>query len=384
MKTSAKHLLLLALMGLLLAPLLTSCGTDDESDAMPASNSQEDFEEFLLDEMDFQEIPAMAILVFKDDQVLYEKYLGQSNREQSTALATNDLFLMASISKTITATALMQLYDQGLFELDDPINDYLDFEVNVPGETTAITFRMLLTHTSGIADGSALDDQYFYGEDSPLALATFLEGYLVPGGTYYNASENFYDFEPGTEHEYSNEGSALIGVLVEELSGTNFNSYCKQNIFQPLGMNNTFWRLDEINQTIVTPYDYDGQWTKHEHYTFTDYPNGGLRSTVRDMHQLATAMLQGGQANGHQLLQASTVDRMLRPQISDIDNQVGLHYFVMNQANNLWGHDGGEQGVATIMGWNKETGTGAIILTNQGEADLDNVLTQAYLFGQAQ
>jgi len=72
---------------------------------------------------------------------------------------------------------------------------------------------MHLTHSSGIADGSALDDQYYYGEDSPVELGFFLENYLVSGGDFYNASENFYNFEPGTKHEYSNIGNALIRTI---------------------------------------------------------------------------------------------------------------------------------------------------------------------------
>jgi len=207
--------------------------------------------------MKYQDIPAMSVLLFREGNILYEEYFGKSNLQNNITLASNHLFLMASISKVVTATALLQLYDDGLFNLDDNINDYLSFEVNVPGQSVDITFRMLLTHTSGIEDGSALDDQYYYGEDSPISLAFFLENYLVAGGAFYNANENFYGFEPGTRHRYSNIGNALIGLLVEQISGIDFNTYCKQNIFNPLEMSNTFWRLDEISQTIVTPYDYE-------------------------------------------------------------------------------------------------------------------------------
>ena len=168
----------------------------------------------------------------------------------------------------------------------DPINDYLDFGVSVPGYSESISFKMLLTHTSGIADGSALDDQYYYGEDSPVSLDYFLRNYLVPGGEYYNASENFHDFEPGTSHEYSNEGSALIAVLVEQITGVSFVTYCRENIFNPLDMSNTFWRLGNATGTIVQPYDYvSGSNKEIQHYTFTDYPNGGLRSTAKDLHK---------------------------------------------------------------------------------------------------
>ncbi len=345
-------------------------------------NNAEDLKSYLQTEMEDQNIPAMSVLVFDKNEITYEEYFGKSNIEQNIALEKNHLFLLASVSKTISATALLQLYEKGLFSLDDKINDYLSFEVKVPDYTTDITFRMLLTHTSAIADGSALDDQYYYGEDSPVELSYFLENYLVPGGEFYNASENFHDFEPGTEHEYSNEGSALLAVLVEEISGMDFNSYCKQNIFNPLGMTNTSWRLDEINQTIVQPYNFSGgEYEPIQHYTFTDYPNGGLRSNANDMFKFLSAFVLNGNSNNYQLLKEITINEIITPQIPDIDAEVGLHMFLMNSDNNLWGHDGGEQGVATIMVFNPVTKIGAIILTNQGEANLDDIILEVYKFG---
>ena len=374
------HKVIYGALALLAITLVTACQTDN----LDIQNT-EDLHEFLLDEMDYQQIPALSVLIFNGDAILHEEYLGRPDIAQNTNLGMNDLFLLASVSKMVTATALLQLYDDGAFELDDNINDHLPFSVSVPNENVPITFRMLLTHTSGIADGPALDDQYYYGEDSPIALDFFLENYLVPGGQFYSASDNFYGFTPGTQHEYSNEGSALIAVLVEQIANQDFNAYCKQHIFQPLGMNNTFWRLDESiqsNNTIVRPYDLSGnQLEPIQHYTFTDYPNGGLRSTARDMHRFLSAFVQGGMSNNHQLLKAATVNSMLSPQIADIDDQVGLHAFVMNESKNLWGHDGGEQGVSTIVAFNRETKVGAIVFSNQGDADLDEILVEAYRLG---
>lgn len=345
-------------------------------------NNAKDFEKYLENEMKDQNIPALSALIFKGETILFEENYGQANIEDNINLASTHPFLLASISKTVTAVALLQLYEDGLFSLDDPINDYLSFAVNGPEETTPITFKMLLTHTSGIADGSALDGQYYYGEDSPVELGYFLENYLVPGGEFYNATENYHDFEPGTDVEYSNVGNALIGVLVEEISGMNFNTYCKEKIFTPLGMTHTSWRLDEIAGTIVMPYNYSGgNYEAIGHYTFTDYPNGGLRSTANDMFKFLSAIAQNGSYGGVELLNASTVNAMTSLQIPDLDDETGLHFFIMNKENELWGHDGGEQGVATIMAYNKSTKVGAIILTNQGEANLDKILEEAYLLG---
>lgn len=344
-----------------------------------------EFEEFLEDELEDQQIPAMSVLIFERDDILYEKYLGKSNLQEEQHLANDHLFLLASISKVVTATALLQLYEQGLFSLDDNVNNYLPFQLAIPNQNTSVSFRMLLTHTSAIADGSALDNQYYYGQDSPTPLGDFLEQYLTPGEPYYDAMDNFHDFQPGTQHEYSNEGSALLGVLVEQISGMNFNAYCKAHIFQPLGMEHSFWRLDESflsNLPIVQPYRLaNSQLEALQHYTFTDYPNGGLRSTGRDLHTFLSAFVQDGMANNYQLLAATTILSMITPQIPSIDNQVGLHLFQMDTSHNLWGHDGGEEGVATIMAFNPSTKVGAIILTNQGDVDLDEILVEAYKLG---
>jgi CubicO group peptidase (beta-lactamase class C family) len=357
---------------------LTTC-----RDEAPTIANAEEFDAFVQKEMEEQDIPALSVLVFRENEVLHERYFGKADLSQGPALADNHLFLLASVSKVVTAVALLQLYDQGHFQLDDKINDYLPFAVTVPGENKDITFRMLLTHTSGIADGSALDDQYYYGQDSPVALADFMENYLAPNGQFYNVNENFHDFEPGTQHEYANAGSALIGVLVETISGMEFNAYCKANIFAPLGMGDTFWRLDEINQPIARPYDLiNGNLQAIEHYTFTDYPNGGLRSTGRDLYKLLHALSQGGISGGVQLLKPGTVEAMLTPQIPAIEEGVGLHLFLMDASFGLWGHDGGEQGVSTIMAFNPVDKTGAIILSNLGDAELDEMLRQAYLLGK--
>ncbi len=347
----------------------------------PSIETKTEYKEYLLDEIDAQNIPALASLIFAKDKILHEVYLGKSNIDQGISLESNHVFLLASISKVITATALLQLYEDGLFALDDKINDYLDFNVSVPNYTQNITFRMLLTHTSGIADGDELDNHYYENMDSPISLKTYLKNYLTPQGSYYNASQNFHDFEPGSVSEYSNTGNALIGLLVEEISGMGFNQYCKQKIFLPLEMNNTYWKLDEINGTIVQPYNFSGgNYTALEHYTNTDYPNGGLRSSAQDLFKLLSTFCLKGKYNNFELLSAETIDKMTTLQIPELSNDMGLHLFILNAENDLWGHDGGEKGVATIMAYNKTTKVGAIILTNQGEADLDEILEVSYKF----
>ncbi len=342
------------------------------------AQSPDAFTTNLLREMERQHIPALSVLVFKGDTILFEATLGQANIEQNIPLTADQPFLLASISKTVTATALMQLYDAGKFALDDPINAYLPFAVHLPDRPDEITFRMLLTHTAAIADGPALDAQYYTGRDSPVALGRYLQSYLTPNGQYYDADANFYDYAPGKDYTYSNTGYALIGFLVARISGQDFASYTARTIFRPLGMDNTAWHLRDISDPMVLPYAYNqGRYSAITPYSFTDYPNGGLRSTARDMHRFLAALIGG------RLLSAATGGQMTTPQIPRLDPDVGLGLFLMNRHLGLWGHDGGEQGAATIMAFNPQSGIGAIILANQGMAELDGLLAKAYRFGQA-
>ena len=170
--------------------------------------------------------------------------------------------------------------------------------------------------------------------------------------------------------------------MVEEISGIDFNEYYKKHIFSPLGMRHTAWHLSDINDFIVQPYDYiNGRYESVEHYTFTDYPNGGLRSTAADMFQFLSAFVRNGKVKNYQLLKPKTIQAMTSLQIPNISEDMGLHLFLIDEQDNLWGHDGGEQGVATILAFNPKTKIGAIILCNQGEADLEDLLIEAYNVG---
>lgn len=360
--------------------ILLGCNRDQSID--PADVAE--FEAYLGDEMEAQHISAMSVTLFRGNSLLYEGYRGLADRENRTALNAQHIFLLASVSKTITATALMQLSERGNFSLDNPINDYLPFVVKHPDSDRPITFFDLLTHTSGIADGDALDDQYYYGTDSPVDLGEFMQDYLTPAGKYYDEKGNFTKSAPAEGYEYSNAASALMGYLVTRISGVDFNAYCKQNIFQPLGMTNTFWHLNETDTNrIVRPYDYKrGEYLPLQHYTFTDYPNGGLRSNGLDLMRFFMAFANGGLYNTTRLLRTETVAQMLKTQVPDLDKSQGLSFYLIHESEGLWGHSGGEEGVSTLVAFNPADQTGAIILTNGQDSDLDDIVVSAYRMAQ--
>lgn len=361
-------------------------GGDDGGDDGGGDDTNQDkqaFDDFITSQMSSQRLPAVGAIIFKDGQILHEGYYGKSNVEQNLPLEEDHLFLIASISKTVTGVALLRLYDEGRFDLDDPINDYLSFPVVNPNSSTPITFRMMLTHTSSIVDGDNLYDNYTFGGDTPLELQAFMESYLKVDGSRYDADANFAEAAPGTEFNYSNAGSALIGVLVEEISGVSFVDYTRDNIFTPLGMLSTSWRLDEITSTIVQPYEVEnGNFVKIDHYTFPDYPNGGLRTTPREMANFTAAIANGGTFNGYQLLKASTVEAMLTKQVPNLDGTMGLHMFLQNESLGLWGHNGGEQGTSTEMAFDPVTKIGVLVFTNMSDADLTEIYKKAFELGK--
>jgi CubicO group peptidase (beta-lactamase class C family) len=316
--------------------------------------------------------------------------------------------MLSSLTKTITATALMQLYDDGLFGLHDPVNNYLNFFVVHPKyHNTDITFHMLLTHTSGIQDNFAV--MPYYQGDSPIPLGQYLEDYLTPGGIYYDPNANFTAFEPGRSYSYSNIGLALVGCLVETISGIELEEYCQQNIFPLLAMDESSYFLKNLDQDhIAMPYKWNGSgYDPYGHYGYSDYPSGQLRTSATQlMNFLSTFMEnrypdrlpysgggQGGSSQGKmngysppgnfekvvnppkrstRILKSETVKMMLTPQIPSINPNMGLVWNFSNYGGYAWvGINGGDKGVATTMWYYQEEDIGIVGLTNGESAFYD-------------
>jgi CubicO group peptidase (beta-lactamase class C family) len=275
------------------------------------------------------------------------------------------MFMLASISKTVTATALMQVWELGNIDLDADVNEVLPFPVRNPAyPSRPITAHQLLTHTSGIRDNwSELLPLYVQG-DSPIALATFLERYLVPGGRYYSAKKNYTGWAAGNDYLYSNVGAALVGYLVEEVTGIDFARWCERRIFQPLGMDNTGWHLRGLDRDkVARPYRRlrDGGWKSYGLYGYPDYPDGALRTTARSLARFLAAYSRGGGP----ILKSTTVDLMLSDQKVPGPWQGLVWYRTPGPGGRpLVGHGGGDRGVTTEMWFRRSDGAGAVVLAN--------------------
>lgn len=327
-------------------------------------------------QMEAASIPGLGAALVSQGEVVWSKGYGLRSVSPSRPALADTPFMLASVSKTVTATAVMQLVEDGVLALDDDIDDILGFPVDnprVPGDEV-ITVRHLLTHTSGLADDDFVyggypgepDSLYVLG-DSPIALGTFLEGYYVPGGDWYDADTNFTPNAPGTSYLYSNVATALLGHLVEASTGTPLDDWCDANIFAPLAMANTGWHLADFSASAVAmPYEsFGGAFYEYGQYGYPDYPNGQLRSSAADLARYLAAYANGGALGPVRILEESTVDAMLTVQFPSVDPTQGLSWYYETIAGrDVVGHNGGDYGVTTDMFFDPATGDGAIVLVN--------------------
>tara|TARA_Y100001970_G_scaffold34881_1_gene43140 strand:+ start:12575 stop:14095 length:1521 start_codon:yes stop_codon:yes gene_type:complete len=377
--------------------------------------------EFINLTMNTHLIPGLSISIVKNDSIVWEKYFGYANIDENIFVDENTMFILSSISKTITATALMQLFEDDLFMLDDDIDDYLPFAVDHPDYPLApITFKMLLSHTSGIRDNWGV--MPYYDGDSTLELNYYLNQYFTSGGEFYSSNLNFTNSMPGTNYNYSNIATALIGLLVEEISNQAFNEYCNENIFQPLEMDDAFWFLSEIENLdyIALPYqftsgggdscfeigcgiyddnnscfcdfacidygdccfDYDDVCGEdgigsspdnlivYENYGYSDYPSGQLRTTSNNLAKFMSAYINGGFYNGVTILESETIELIKTIHYPNANLNQGLTwYYKNNNGRTLFGHNGGDIGSLTEMFISFSDNLGVVLLANTNNYD---------------
>jgi len=319
------------------------------------------------------QMPGLACLAVKNDSVVYLGLRGYANRNEKKKFTNQTRMLIASTSKTITLTAIMQLYEKGLINLDSDINLYLPFQVRNPHYSDyPITVRMLLTHTSSISDEGYMPSIYYlFGYvDYPETLMSFEENYLTSTGKNYT-KKNFTENKPGELYDYSNVGAALIACLVEHVTNSNFNDYCKTNIFEPLGMDKTTWFYSETPKNeLAIPYADNNIFNPSKPFcTYPTYPDGHLITTIEDLSRFMRAFIMNGQYNDFQLLLPQTIDTILHENISISAGKQGLIFYEHKIGQfEVWGHNGGDPGVSTEMYFDREKRVGYIMFNNRTEA----------------
>lgn len=319
-------------------------------------------------------VPGLSAVIVKNGRVACTAVAGVADVEENRPVSPETVFVWASVSKTVTATAVMKLVDDGAIELHDDINDYLPFVVRNPAcPDEPITFLQLLTHTSSILEDEfqgIYPDLYVQG-DSPIALEEFLRDYLVPSGAYYDPDENFTESCPGKVVSYTNVGVGLLGYLVEAVTGTSLETFTRDHIFTPLEMNEAAWRLSELNlEHVAMPYSGKGRsrspFVPVGHFGFPTFPDGLLRTSAPQLARFLLMFMEFGELEGARVLSHAAVEEMRRVQFPDLDDTQGLiwYYERYGPRRGLVGHTGSDPGTSSMMFFDPEEGDGVLLVAN--------------------
>jgi CubicO group peptidase (beta-lactamase class C family) len=319
--------------------------------------------------------PGMSACLIHNTTVIWKKGYGFSDIEAHKLATDQTIYIVASVTKTITSTALMQLYDQGFFQLDDDVNMYLPFNLRNPNfPNDPITIRMILSHSSSFTTDPLSYHWFNYSNPPPIPgyPGNWLEEYLLPDGAYYTPEIWDTTHPPGTYMQYANINFDLVAYLVQLFSGQPFHEYCNDHIFTPLGMTRTGFRLPDLPiDNVAFPYLYQNRtYEKLPHYQLIHYPIGGLMTTVDDLSCFLIAHMNHGVYNGTRILQNETVTLMhtIQPPGNIYYNfHYGLGWMIVKnplRRNDYIGHSGDIPGVHTCMFMDPSDNTGIICFFN--------------------
>lgn len=239
-------------------------------------------------------IPGLALAVLRDGKPVKMKAYGLANVEYDVPTRTNTPFLLASMTKSFTATCILMLVEEGKVKLDAPIATYLS---DTPEGWKDITVRNLLSHTAGLKDRF---------EEVPFDVSKWKVNYTEQA--MYDASRKTApDFKPGEHFQYSDQGFFLLGMIVENVGGMPYPEFLKKRIFDPLGMKDTSTvRLSKIVKGMAAGYAWQMGQLYHNGRR-TDYgmaSHFGMISTVEDLAKWDAALY------GEKLLKRSSFDAM--------------------------------------------------------------------------
>ncbi|HEU4946117.1 MAG TPA: serine hydrolase domain-containing protein [Kribbella sp.] len=288
-----------------------------------------------------------------------------------TPIDQDTVFRIGSITKTFTAIAVMQLWEQGLVDLDAPANDYLRGYSLVPAKAgfRPATLRHLLTHTAGVRAVRRPSDLLH----PTLGWGARVGGPAVSLAEYYRGGLRV-DFEPGSRWAYSNHGFATLGQIVEDVSGTPLVRYLRERVFGPLGMESTdLVRSERVRPRLATGYALSSGGLKAvADREIVVAGAGSVYSTTSDMARYVSALLGGG-ANEHgSVLRPETLALMFEPHyrpdprvpgmgLAFLRDEVGGHRTV--------GHDGVWKGFLSDMTLAPDDGIGVLAFANTGGFD---------------
>ncbi len=329
--------------------------------------------------VDKGQVPGMVALVARHNKIVYHKAFGLADNASGRVLKRDDIFRIASQTKAITATAVMMLWEEGKFGLDDPISNFIPefknpqvlktFQYRDTTYTTEpakgeITIRQLLTHTSGLGYGVIDGDERFKMIYQKAGVTDLFTTENIPiGESVKKLAKLPLHHQPGEKFTYG-EGLDVLGYLIEVVSGMTFDAFLKKRLFEPLGMRDTWFYLpdDKASRLVSVQWPDQGKWARYP-VTFydTEYPvkgakrffsgGAGLSSTVQDYANFLQMYLNGGEMNGVRILSRTTVQAIMGNQTKDLMGDPGSGYGLAFGMLNQQGQDQGGKGSVGTFSW---------------------------------
>ena len=336
-------------------------------------------------------IKGYGVAIITKDSTLFSKGYGFSDVENELPFTQNSVQNIASVSKTFIGIALMKAQEMGKLNLDDPISDYLDYEIINPHyPETPIRIRHLATHTGTILDTDLYDEQSYYvlssedlklpvvksiGEDfknpeTKVSMGAYLKNFLSSDGIWYK-KKNFLKKKPGTQYKYSNVGATLAAHVLEKATGVPYHEFTRTYVFEPLQMNATGWSFETIDASERTKL-YTEKGEVIPNYSLVTYPDGGV-STNLDNFGLYLQELMLGYIGEGTLLTSASYKELYTQQLpakempkdpNRYDDEFNSGIFMAFTPVGWIGHTGGDPGVSTFMFFDPKTGLGHIVMLN--------------------
>lgn len=328
------------------------------------------FEEALKKRMENEHIPGVAIAVSQDDKIIYQKGFGMRDIVSQASVTPKTIFGTASVSKSFTALAIMQLVDSGKLALTDSVSTYLPtFHINGIEPIEQVTIHHLLTHTTGLAPIERHEEFNYFNEHL----------------AYLREQNHDLLGKPGEFFSYSNDAFLLLGAIIEKVTGRLFRRYVTEEILYPLHMYRSTFSIEELQKLchVTVPYVFDKNSGEHEKQGWPRLGNyevgGGIRSTVLDLMEYGRLYLNNGRVGESQLISENLLKKIYQPHVKvDKDSFYGYAFKVTPYHGiTLVEHSGGQPGVASNFGFLPEKNIAVAVLTNVSGAAAGDIWLEA-------
>jgi len=313
-------------------------------------------EEISQDLFESKGFPGMAVAVAQGHELLWSTELGYANIEDSVKIDVNrSLFRIGSVSKTLTAVGLMQLYQQGKIDLDAEIQKYVP---TFPPKTYPVTVRQIAQHVGGI--------RHYRGIEmlSNVHYSTVADGLMI-------FVDDELEYEPGTQYSYSSYGWNLISATMETASGQNFLLYMQEHVFIPAGMKHTFPDNATSKMTNRVTFYEKGKMLSPQVDNSYKWAGGGFLSTAMDLVLFSQAILD------NTLITETSKDIALQtvtlPNGNQTNRGIGFEIGEDSKGRAWIGHGGGSVGGTTMLIIYAEQELIVVVLVNQSNASVRNI-----------